>query len=632
MSHNAEIDACDLLYELQEIESIIPLVDKDSYQRVCLYLQSTLPYILSTEQPTVVDLLITLYKKFGTETEAMIMSLRHKTPNDQLYKNCTNKNIRRQMAFILARAQFPLTGENDPELIELLSNTRLSKYFLSLARELDIMEPKTTEDIYKTHLETTRSTYGGTVDSARQNLAATFVNAFVNAGFGKDKLMTEDGTAWIYKNKEHGMMSAAASLGMILLWDVDAVTTIDKFLYSSDEYVKAGALLGVGIISSSVRNEYDPALYLLLEFVESKSTTIKIGSMIGLGLAYAGTGRANIGELLLPVLGDSSASIEVVSMAALALGYVFVGTGNGDIASSILQTMMERDERQLREPHARFLGLALGLLYLQKEAESEPALEGVTALPGSFGKEAWLLLHSCAYACTGRVQTAQEMVHTCEDHNDDALEKKDTPPDMQGAFAAIGLALVAMGEEYGAQMSVRIYNQLMHYGDAVIRRAVPLALGLLCVSNPQQQSVIDMLSRYSHDADPEVAASAIFALGLVGAGTNNARLALMLRQLASFYHKEPTSLFTVRIAQGLLHMGKGTLSVTPFFAQRFLVSKTALAGLLTVLIGMTDSKNRSFASCLLRVFVNRGYSYSGEVSLSVVFVMFGNVSPHVDDV
>lgn len=45
------------------------------------------------------------------------------------------------------------------------------------------------------------------VDSAKQNLAGTFVNAFVNAGFGNDKLMVEaeEGNSWIYKNKEHGM-------------------------------------------------------------------------------------------------------------------------------------------------------------------------------------------------------------------------------------------------------------------------------------------------------------------------------------------------------------------------------------------------------------------------------------------
>lgn len=46
-----------------------------------------------------------------------------------------------------------------------------------------------------------------TVDSARANLAGTFVNAFVNAGFGNDPLMVgaDEGNGWIYKNKEHGM-------------------------------------------------------------------------------------------------------------------------------------------------------------------------------------------------------------------------------------------------------------------------------------------------------------------------------------------------------------------------------------------------------------------------------------------
>jgi len=45
------------------------------------------------------------------------------------------------------------------------------------------------------------------IDSARGNLAGTFVNAFVNAGFGNDKLMVmaEEGNSWIYKNKDHGM-------------------------------------------------------------------------------------------------------------------------------------------------------------------------------------------------------------------------------------------------------------------------------------------------------------------------------------------------------------------------------------------------------------------------------------------
>jgi hypothetical protein len=60
------------------------------------------------------------------------------------------------------------------------------------------------------------------------------------------------------------MMSAAVSLGMILLWDVDGgLMQIDKYLYSKEDYIKAGALLAMGIANSGVRNDCDPALALL---------------------------------------------------------------------------------------------------------------------------------------------------------------------------------------------------------------------------------------------------------------------------------------------------------------------------------------------------------------------------------
>lgn len=58
------------------------------------------------------------------------------------------------------------------------------------------MEPKTPDDIYKSWLEPTplrNSLLADNVDSARQNLASSFANAFINAGFSRDKLVTIDG-------------------------------------------------------------------------------------------------------------------------------------------------------------------------------------------------------------------------------------------------------------------------------------------------------------------------------------------------------------------------------------------------------------------------------------------------------
>ncbi len=76
-----------------------------------------------------------------------------------------------------------------------------------------------------------------TVDSAKANLAASFVNGFVNAGFAVDKLLCDP--KWIYKHKGVGMLSATASLGLILLWDVEGgLTQIDKMLYSNEDYIK----------------------------------------------------------------------------------------------------------------------------------------------------------------------------------------------------------------------------------------------------------------------------------------------------------------------------------------------------------------------------------------------------------
>ncbi|CAI0400701.1 unnamed protein product, partial [Linum tenue] len=83
--------------------------------------------------------------------------------------------------------------------------------------------------------------------------------------------------------------------------------------------------------------------------------------------------------------------------------------------------------------------------------------------------------------------------------------------------------MVSMAEELGLDMAIRTLEHLLQYGEQNIRRSVPLALALLCISNPNI-NVMDTLSRLSHDTDSEVASAAIISLGLIGAGTNNARI------------------------------------------------------------------------------------------------------------
>uniref|UniRef100_A0A672IJY6 26S proteasome non-ATPase regulatory subunit 2 n=1 Tax=Salarias fasciatus TaxID=181472 RepID=A0A672IJY6_SALFA len=426
--------------------------------------------------------------------------------------------------------------------------------------------------------------------------------------YGKDKLLTDDGNKWLYKNKDHGMLSAAASLGMILLWDVDGgLTQIDKYLYSSEDYIKSGALLACGIVNSGVRNECDPALALLSDYVLHNSNVMRIGAIFGLGLAYAGSNREDVLSLLLPVMGDSKSSMEVVGVTALACGMIAVGSCNGDVTSTIVQTIMEKNEQELKDTYARWLPLGLGLNHLGKGEAIETTLAALQVVPEPFRSFANTLVDICAYAGSGNVLKVQQLLHICSEHYEakekekeedkDKKDKKDkdkkeTPADMgshQGV-AVLGIALIAMGEEIGSEMALRTFGHLLRYGEPTLRRAVPLALALISVSNPRL-NILDTLSKFSHDADPEVSHNSIFAMGMVGSGTNNARLAAMLRQLAQYHAKDPNNLFMVRLAQGLTHLGKGTLTLCPYHSDRQLMSQVAVAGLLTVLVSFLDVKN-----------------------------------------
>lgn len=47
-------------------------------------------------------------------------------------------------------------AELDDDLLECLGNQKLSEHFKRFGKELDVFDPKSLEDIYKTHLDNTR--------------------------------------------------------------------------------------------------------------------------------------------------------------------------------------------------------------------------------------------------------------------------------------------------------------------------------------------------------------------------------------------------------------------------------------------------------------------------------------------
>lgn len=608
MTHNTEPEAVDMLLEVERLDLLPAHVDDKNYSRTCMYLVSCCHYLPEPDDTTVLEAAHTIYTKMGKHHDAMRVAL-HLNKRDVVeatFVACTELLQKKQLAYLLARHGYRLDLEDGPAAVadegerealrEIISNSRLAEHYLGLARDLDVMEPKLPEDVYKSHLaEGPNQSAAAAADSARANLASSFVNGFVNAGFGNDKLITvsTEGTGqvhWIFKNKDHGKISATASLGLITLWDVEGgLPQIDKYLYSTDSYVVAGALLAIGIVNCGVQNENDPAFALISDYVSNADTTIRCGAILGLGLAYAGAQREEVAELLTPLVADAEVPMEVAGLAGLALGLVFTSSAKDDVVMALLQALMLRSDIELQGPAAKQLVLGLGLMFLGKQEQVEATLEVCKTLHEHVSRFAQTLLQACAYAGTGNVLVVQQLLAACGEHVEAATEEGKAWMAVHQGAAVLGLALVAMAEPLGSSMAGRSLEHLLQYGDPPVRRAVPLALALLNVSAPDV-SAMDTLSRLSHDADTEVAQAAVLGLGILGAGTNNARLAGMLRSLATYYYKDPSLLFLVRVAQGLVHMGKGLISLTPYHTDRQLLSGMALSGLLSVLVSGLDLK------------------------------------------
>ncbi|KAL7060519.1 hypothetical protein AAHC03_09136 [Spirometra sp. Aus1] len=694
MEHNAESEAIDLCIEIEQLHFLEKYTSKLNFQRVCLYLTSCVSYISDPDNTKVLRCAETLYRKFGDVGNAMRCALRLNDSNlaQSIFNDAaalpmsktgaSGVDVRRQLAYLLAKHQFitpydEVVADEEEDLAEMLGNTRLSEHFVALGRELDIMDPKLPEDVYKTHLESTRPAMSAAMlDSARTNLAASYVNGLINCGFGKEKLIQDDAKEinWITKQKDLGKMSTVATLGWVLLWDVDSgLSQIDKYLYAVDDHTQAGALLGCGVVNCGVKNECDPALALLSCYVENSTDVLSRAAIIGLGVAYAGSMKQEAITCLIPaILDTSSTRLQHACLAALSTGMIAVGSMNDEVTSTIIQTMLERPVSHWNNTFSKFMALGLALTCMGRQEEVDVILASLEAVSEPMKSMAHMMCDVCAYAGSGNVLKIQNLLHILSEKYEEkdkidkaknAAEKaktsreKDkkesrrggargrsrrsgqTPASDAGAeahaeetteaataegketsqtadtaentpmqvdepteenasgfefhahqgLAVLGVAIIAMGEEIGQEMAFRMFGHLLRFGETPIKRAVPLALALCYLSNPQLK-VLDTLSKFSHDSDPELCYNSILAMGLVGAGTNNARLAAMLRQLAVYHGRDPFNLFLVRLAQGLTHLGKGTLTLSPWHSDHFLLRPVSLAGVLTLLVSCLDMR------------------------------------------
>ena len=175
-------------------------------------------------------------------------------------------------------------------------------------------------------------------------------------------------------------------------------------------------------------------------------------------------------------------------------------------------------------------------------------------------------IEACAYAGSGDVLVLQHLLDACTEEGKEV--------------AALGVALVAIGEKIGTEMTLRHFQRMMQVGSVNLRRWVALGLGVLSCGQPMM-GALPFLPRMTHDHSKAVSFSALIGLGLMAAGTNNGATAKLFRELSDYHAQDAQLLFIVRIGQALTHLGKGLLTVNPLQFDDFIVSRPSLVGLIS---------------------------------------------------
>lgn len=580
MEHNDEPDACDLLLAVDHLPDIIQLVDEESHKRVCTYLLQNFNYLLDPLNVHVLQIVEKIYTKLGKTVQAMVIALKlndHELMH-KIFSECTDPSIKKQLAFLLARQLIVFEDEMDEEIVEIATNTELFSRFTEISKRLQKSKPKTPDDVLQ--LQSTLGSINlrnqGSRDTKSLSLIAkSFVAAFHNAGIKEDLYYTAPrGNECIGRNHGIGRAIAIATLGMLNLWDIETgLNTIGSWTENKeDDYIIMGALTGVGIISSAVRSEFDPAKAMLADYLENKKEDIKIGAIIGFAMAYAGSAREDILENLSPLLTEEEPRIR--AFASLAIGLVFVGTCNDSALGFVSEMIIQTSDDSKSIAHLiPIMALGLGLIFLGKQSGCEAALVLLKASPSSLSLFAHTTIIGCAYAGTGNVKQIEKMLQICSE----------TPDSMQHAAAVLSIAAICVGDSISTQMAKRMFEHIMQYGKSNARQMVPIALALTSISQPLPE-LVDTLHRYGHD-EMKISLNAIIAIGLLAAGTQNTRAIGALKQL-EHYHKSSAqaaqAMMLLQIAEGMTHLGQGLMTLSPTYGDSLLLHPVALGSLLAI--------------------------------------------------
>jgi 26S proteasome regulatory subunit N1 len=275
ISNYSENEAIDLLLEVEQLADIMKYVNENNYKRICNYLKASSNYAADTdEMKAILEVVYNIYLKFNEFPNALRVAIKinHEQYIKQTLNLCNDINMKRQLAFILSRQKIFISGDLEGDLTSIISNLKISDYYKRLGRELNVLDPKHPEEVFKSHLEEKKNS-DGKLDSYKVNMATSIASAFINAGFGTESLLSKKDNDWLNRNKEEGVVATLAGLGLVNLWDIDlGPNELEKYMSSNemDPHKRAGYNIGLGALSSGVRDENYIAFGILSEQLKDK--------------------------------------------------------------------------------------------------------------------------------------------------------------------------------------------------------------------------------------------------------------------------------------------------------------------------------------------------------------------------
>ena len=324
INHNAEPDACDVLYELDLLHKLTEMTNMYNYEKICNYLLSCVSFETFPDDSKILSVVQDIYDMHKNYPLSLYNALRR---NDLLkikliFNECQDKYfllnyrvIKAQLSLILSNInphiKLDESIEDSENLENIISNNLFKIYADYTLQELQLNVPKTVDQILKIN-QSSDALKGiiicyflvsSKVDNRKSLLASTFVNGFSNVCSQKDSLLgiypfnngdkdltesfsefSQKAKSWIFKNQEQGVLAATASIGLICKGSADhSINLLSPFLLNQNDQIieaqsihykwsKAGAALGIGLSSCGARDAADTTWALLREYLEEDNS------------------------------------------------------------------------------------------------------------------------------------------------------------------------------------------------------------------------------------------------------------------------------------------------------------------------------------------------------------------------